>query len=99
MKIAALCGFGMGSSLMLKMSIDELLKDWGLKAEILTWDLGSFKGAPEVDLIVATREMKPHLKDAKSDVILLDNIVNKTELAEKLEDYLTERGELSREDT
>lgn len=95
MKIAALCGFGMGSSMLVKMNMDDLFKELGLKAEIFPWDLGSYKGAPPVDLIVATAEMKPHLADAKCPVILLNNIVNKTELREKLVAHLRERGELS----
>lgn len=94
MKIAALCGFGMGTSMLLKMNIDDYLKERGLKAEVFPWDLGSYKGAPKVDLIVATSEMKSHLKEETTPVILLDNIVNKQELNEKLEAFFKERRDL-----
>ncbi|HAQ0763352.1 TPA: PTS ascorbate transporter subunit IIB, partial [Enterococcus faecium] len=32
MKILAVCGFGVGSSMVLKMSLDKVIKELGLKA-------------------------------------------------------------------
>jgi PTS system ascorbate-specific IIB component len=95
MKIATLCGMGFGTSLMLKMFVDEMLRDMGLRAEILPWDLGSFKGGGKVDMIVAPRDMETHLKDSDAQIVLLDNITNKTELREKLTSALKELGELA----
>jgi PTS system ascorbate-specific IIB component len=43
-RIATLCRMGFGSSMMLKMFIEEILKDLGMKAEVIPWDLGTFKG-------------------------------------------------------
>jgi len=83
MRIATLCGMGFGSSMMLKLFIDEILKEEGLKAEILPWDLGSYKGQ-QVDIIVAPTDMERHLKGATSRVVLIQNLVDKEEIKTKV---------------
>lgn len=83
MKIATLCGMGFGTSMMLKLFIDEILKSEGIKAEILPWDLGSFKGQ-QADLIVAPTDMESHLRSASCKVVLIRNLVDKAEIKEKV---------------
>jgi ascorbate PTS system EIIB component len=83
MRIATLCGMGFGTSMMLKLFIEEILKAEGLKAEVIPWDLGSFKGQ-QADIVVAPTDMKMHLKDAKSEVVLIRNLVDKAEIKEKI---------------
>jgi PTS system ascorbate-specific IIB component len=94
MRIAALCGMGFGTSLMLKMFVGDLLKELGLEAEIIPWDLGSYKGGGKVDLIIAPQDMESHLRDSDTKVVLLQNITNKTELREKVTEALRELGQL-----
>lgn len=82
MRIATLCGMGFGTSMMLKLFIDEILKKEGIKAETVPWDLGSFKGQ-QADIIVAPTDMRTHLKDAKGTVVLIKNLVDKEEIKTK----------------
>jgi PTS system ascorbate-specific IIB component len=37
--IQCVCGFGCGTSLMLKMLVEDILKDQGLEAEVITGDI------------------------------------------------------------
>ncbi len=83
MRIATLCGMGFGTSMMLKLFIEDILKAEGLKAEIVPVDLGSFKGA-QADIIVAPTDMENHLKDAKGRVVLIRNLVDKNEVKVKV---------------
>lgn len=83
MVIATLCGMGFGTSMMLKLFIDDILKIEGLKAETVPWDLGSFKGN-YADIVVAPFDMEPHLKDYPSKVIYIKNLVDKQEIKEKI---------------
>jgi len=83
MKIATLCGMGFGTSMMLKLFIDEILKAEGIKAEVVPWDLGSFKGQ-NADLIVAPMDMEQHLRSASAKVVLIKNLVDKAEIKEKV---------------
>jgi PTS system ascorbate-specific IIB component len=83
MRIATLCGMGFGTSMMLKLFIDDILKAEGLKAETMPWDLSSFKGQ-QADIVVAPTDMAMHLKDAKAKVVLIRNLVDKAEVKEKV---------------
>ncbi|KPL84775.1 hypothetical protein SE15_03475 [Thermanaerothrix daxensis] len=62
---------------------DEILEAEGIKAEVVPWDLGSFKGQ-NADLIVAPMDMEQHLRSASAKVVLIKNLVDKTEVKEKV---------------
>jgi ascorbate PTS system EIIB component len=83
MRIATLCGMGFGTSMMLKLSIQKILDAEGIKAEIIPWDLGSFKGQ-KVDLVVAPTDMRTHLAGTGARVVLIRNLVDKTEIRDKV---------------
>jgi len=83
MIIATLCGMGFGTSMMLKLFIDDILKVEGIKAETSPWDLGTFKGN-KADIVVAPIDMEPHLRDYPAKIVLIKNLVDKAEIKEKI---------------
>jgi PTS system ascorbate-specific IIB component len=83
MIIATLCGMGFGTSMMLKLFIDDILKKENIEAETVPWDLGSFKGQ-KADIVVAPTDMQPHLTDFPGVVVLIRNLVDKEELRTKI---------------
>ncbi len=83
MRIVTLCGMGFGTSLILKMAIDAILRKHGLRAELLAWDLGSAKGQP-ADIVVAPRDMESHLRSFTAHVVLVDNLTDKAAIEAKL---------------
>ncbi|MFO8036812.1 MAG: PTS sugar transporter subunit IIB [Anaerolineales bacterium] len=84
MKIATLCGMGFGTSMMLKLAVDDILKEEGITGhEVIPWDLGSFKGQ-QVDLVVAPTDMERHLKDSETKVVYIKNLVDEEEISEKV---------------
>ncbi len=92
MKIATLCGMGFGTSMMLKLTIDDVFKAEGMSGhQVIPWDLGSFKGQ-QADIIVAPYDMERHLKDATARVVLIKNLVDKVEIKEKILQALKEIG-------
>jgi PTS system ascorbate-specific IIB component len=56
MKILAVCGFGCGSSMILKMSIDKALSQLGLSCETDIADVSTAKGMP-CDAIFTSAEL------------------------------------------
>ncbi|EFC2288258.1 PTS sugar transporter subunit IIB, partial [Escherichia coli] len=54
MKITVVCGNGLGTSLMMEMSIKSILKDLSVSADVDHVDLGSAKGTPS-DIYVGTK--------------------------------------------
>ncbi|HOG47493.1 MAG TPA: PTS sugar transporter subunit IIB [Anaerolineae bacterium] len=83
MRIATLCGMGFGTSMMLKLFIDDILKAEGIKAEVIPWDLGTFKGQ-QADIIVAAMDMEMHLRSTTARVVLIRNLVDKAEIRTKV---------------
>ena len=48
MKIVTVCGMGFGTSLMVKMAIDDLLSEIGFDAEVEASDVRSSRGWPPI---------------------------------------------------
>lgn len=90
MRIVTVCGLGVGSSLILKMTVDSAMTKLGKKATIEHWDMGTIKGV-NADLIVTTESFRKNFV-GQDNVVFVDNIVDVTEVYEKLKEHL-ERGE------
>ncbi|CRL60478.1 MULTISPECIES: PTS sugar transporter subunit IIB [Enterobacterales] len=95
MKITVVCGNGLGSSLMMEMSIKSILKDLSVNAEVDHVDLGSAKGTPS-DIYVGTRDIAEQLNSqaVNGKVVSLDNMIDKVAMKEKLSVALRELGAL-----
>lgn len=91
MKILVCCGSGLGSSFMIEMNVEDALKAIGAPSHITVEhsDLGSAKGY-FADLYIGTRDIAPELETIGKPVISLDNMLDKKELATKLEAKLKE---------
>lgn len=98
MKIVTLCGMGFGTALMLKMFLDDVLKELGIKGtEIVAWDLQSFKGVGKVDIIVAPHDMEFYLKGVDAEIVYLDKLTDTAEMKRKMAAVLQRMGELPEE--
>ncbi|HHY34907.1 MAG TPA: PTS sugar transporter subunit IIB [Firmicutes bacterium] len=83
-KILTVCGMGLGSSLMAKMNIEALAKEFGVDARVETADVGTAKGQ-RCDLLVTTPELARALGTVEGkEVILISNFIRKEEMKEKL---------------
>ncbi|EHX8170550.1 PTS sugar transporter subunit IIB, partial [Escherichia coli] len=60
MKITVVCGNGLGTSLMMEMSIKSILKDLSVSADVDHVDLGSAKGTTS-DIYVGTKDIAEQL--------------------------------------
>lgn len=83
LKILAVCGFGVGSSMILKMKIEEVIKEHGIEAEVVTTDVGTATSVI-CDVIFTSKELESNIrKSAKVPVIAIKNFIDKKEIAEK----------------
>lgn len=86
-KIQTVCGFGCGSSLMLRMNIEDIAKKNGVEIEAFCGDVGTCLSNP-CDVIFISKELAPRIIDrAKVPVIVLKNFMNKKEVEEKVLEY------------
>lgn len=88
MKIVCLCGMGLGSSLIAKMNVEDLLKELGIKASVETCDVGSIK-SEVADYYITTKELAKNIPSEKSEkTIILTNFVKKDEIRKVVEPVL-----------
>ncbi|NBJ70367.1 MULTISPECIES: PTS sugar transporter subunit IIB [Clostridia] len=87
MEIITVCGMGFGTSLMLKMTVDDILEKEGIKAEVSALDAGSAKGR-NADLIMASADLESALEGVEVSKIFIHNLTDAAEVEQKLLDYL-----------
>ena len=81
------CGFGCGSSLMLKMKVDEVIKEIGYEADTFCSDVASCV-ANECDAIFISQELADRIEDrATVPIVAIGNFMNKSEVEEKTKMY------------
>ncbi|AMC94347.1 PTS ascorbate transporter subunit IIB [Erysipelothrix larvae] len=81
------CRAGMGSSMLLKIKVDQVIKEKGypIKTEHGNLDsLVGFKG----DLVITMDDLTAELSGKVPYALGIRNIVNKEEINEKLEEFL-----------
>lgn len=83
MDIYTVCGMGFGTSLMVKMTIDDILESHSIKANVEAIDMGSAKGVT-ADLFVTSNDMKGSFPEVEKPIIYLENMTDKSEIEEKI---------------
>ena len=88
LKVVTVCGMGVGTSLIMKMTVEKALERIDVKANVEHWDMGTVE-SQSADLIVTTRDFEKNFKD-RENVVFLDNPVDES-AEEKLRIYFEER--------
>ena len=84
LNIMTVCGFGIGSSLILKMTVDTVLEKNGISVNTEPHDVTSVTDQG-VDLLLVSNELYPQVKDKVScPILIIDNFVDEAEVAGKL---------------
>lgn len=87
-KFLAVCGFGVGSSMVLKMSIEKAARDRGIDCEVENTDLSSAKGS-SADAVFTSQELGDDLKKStKSPVFPIQRYMDKEEVGRALDSFL-----------
>jgi len=80
----------MGSSLILKMSVENAMQQLGVACDVEHWAAGTMVGM-KTDLIVAAEDFKDELTD-RDNVVFVKNIIKVDEVKEVLKGYLESKG-------
>jgi len=84
MKILAVCGFGVGSSLILKMTIDKVLKDIGYEADVVNTDISDARSY-QADAIFTSPDFVESLQGSvKATLYPVKRYSDKEEVKEQL---------------
>ena len=85
MKIVAICGAGIGSSAILKVNAERVLRRLGLEAEVVAADLSTVAAvAEDAQVILTSAEFVDAIGATYAEVIVVDNFFDTSELEVKL---------------
>lgn len=93
MKILICCGSGLGSSFMIQMNIEKILKELNVEAEVDHADLSSAKGM-KADIYVGTRDITDQFTSLGGEIVSLNSMIDKREQKEKMSEVLKRLGAL-----
>ena len=86
MEILCVCGLGQGTSLLLRMNVEEVLKEMGIKANVDNSDVSS-ASYMNVDYIVTNEVFSKEIRN-KAKKIIVENYFDKEEIKESLSKVL-----------
>ena len=82
LKIITVCGFGLGSSMLLKMKVEEVLKKYDIGASVETSDVGSAPSA-SCDVIFTSYELGEKMKNqTQTPIVMVKNFMDTNEIEE-----------------
>ena len=84
LEVITVCGVGMGTSLIMRMTAEEVFKDLGLRAHVLATDVSSARGMP-ADMLIGQSMHTSEFVDGRVPVVVtVDNFIDKVEMREKI---------------
>lgn len=90
MRIVIVCGVGVGSSILLKMTTEKVLRSLGVQADVEVADLATAQTpAQNADIVLTSAEFLPDINPS-ARIITVDNFVSEAEVTEKLQAALAE---------
>jgi PTS system ascorbate-specific IIB component len=90
-KIVTICGAGIGSSGILKVNAERVLRKLGIQANVVAADITTVAEiAADAQVILTSAEFVEAIGKTFADVIVVENYFDTAELTEKLERALGE---------
>jgi len=89
-KIVTICGAGIGSSGILKVNAERVLRKLDIEATVVAADIGSVREvAADAQVILTSAEFVEAIGKTFADVIVIENYFDTAELSSKLEAALS----------
>ena len=82
LKIMVVCGFGLGTSLVLRMTLDEVLREHRINADTFCSDADTANGH-NFDLVLTSNEISKIFKDQDKPMIIINNFLSTGEVQDK----------------
>lgn len=91
LRVLTVCGVGMGSSLILRLTAEEVFADLGLRARVEATDTSSARSMP-ADIVIGQAMHTAELEGLAPAVVAVDNFLDTEELKARLVARMTELG-------
>ncbi|HUV16556.1 MAG TPA: PTS sugar transporter subunit IIB [Pelolinea sp.] len=92
--ILTVCGVGSGSSLILRMYVEDVLEEFSIRYRVQAGQVSEAKGS-KADIVLCSNEFLNVTKGATARVVPIKNFTDKNELRDALKPVLIELGFLS----
>lgn len=89
-RILTCCGVGMGTSLILRMNVEDILFELGIPCEVNA-GIASEGSSADVDLIMCSPEIMSVIQGAKAPIVTVESFIDKAAIKRKLESFLASR--------
>ncbi|RJQ43979.1 MAG: PTS sugar transporter subunit IIB [Anaerolineaceae bacterium] len=97
LKMLVVCGHGLGSSMIVKMSVESVLADLKVRGIVESTSVAQAAGMmPFADVVITSTTFFKAIENAIPEgkpVILCTNILDKIELTDKLKNFVATRSE------
>lgn len=90
-EILTVCGVGSGSSLILRMYVEDILEEFGVRYKVQAGQASEGKSA-KADILMCSDEFLSVVEGATAMVVPITNFTDKDELRTKLKPALKELG-------
>ncbi|MBA4493537.1 PTS sugar transporter subunit IIB [Paenactinomyces guangxiensis] len=87
MKILCVCGLGQGTSLILRMNVENVLKQLGIQAEVEHVDVSTASGLA-ADLIITSNELAQSLAGHTAKIVIVNNYFDTGEIKTALQSHI-----------
>jgi PTS system ascorbate-specific IIB component len=94
LEVVTVCGVGMGTSLILRMTAESVFKDLGVRAHVTAMDVSSALGM-HPDIVIGQSMHTSEFEGRAPIVVAVDNFIDKEEMRSKLAAALEEEGWLA----
>jgi len=85
MRIVAVCGMGIGTSVLLKMNAEKVLAQLGIEATVEAADMTTARALGfEANIVLTTPELVASLQGLPAEIISIDHFFDLEELTRKL---------------
>lgn len=85
MNIVAVCGMGIGTSVLLKMNAEKVLREMGVDADVEAADIGVARGvARTAQIVLTSADLAEEIGDVPAKVIIINNFTSIDEIRTKL---------------
>jgi PTS system ascorbate-specific IIB component len=92
-KIVAVCGQGIGTSVLLKMNAEKVLRKLGSTAEVVAADVNSARNvASDADLLLTSADMARDISGVHSNIVSVNNFTDLSEIEQKLAPHVDVAG-------
>lgn len=86
-KILTVCGLGQGTSLILRMNVEQALGDKGIQADVEHMDVSSASSV-QADYIITSNELAESLGNHQAKIIIVNNYFDMDEINQAIAEHI-----------